>query len=98
MGDRDLILGASERIAPYMRSWNSPVSNPGSWSDVSADLYRLAGEDIQDVIQRAAKDLPIPVLFVPTPGFKGICIGDTPHSLKRCCDKWIGAASPNPTG
>jgi nitrogenase molybdenum-iron protein alpha/beta subunit len=37
----------------------------------SVTFIDLAGEDLQDQIQQAAKDLPIPVRYVPAPGFGG---------------------------
>lgn len=70
VGDRDLILGASNRAAPYMRSWYSR-QEPAVMFMTSVTFIDLAGEDLQDQIQQAAKDLPIPVLYVPAPGFGG---------------------------
>ena len=70
VGDRDLILGASGRAAPYMRSW-AQRQEPAVMFMTSVTFIDLAGEDLKDHIARAAEDLPFPVLFVPTPGVGG---------------------------
>ena len=64
VGDRDLILGSSTRAAPYMRSWVSRM-NPSILLMVSVTFIDLAGEDLKDVVSRAAEDLPCPVALLP---------------------------------
>ncbi len=70
VGDRDLILGASDRAAPYLRSWYSRQS-PAVIFVTSATFIDLAGEDLQDKLRQASQDIPVPVIYVGTPGYRG---------------------------
>lgn len=70
VGDRDLILGSSTRVAPYMRSWMKRQS-PSVLFMTSVTFIDLAGEDLLDHIDKAQKDIPAPVLFVSTTGTEG---------------------------
>lgn len=68
VGDQDLILGASERAGPYLRSWVKRLE-PGVVVVTSVTFIDLAGEDLADKLDVAARDLPCPVLHVKTPGY-----------------------------
>ncbi len=68
VGDRDLILGASERVGPYLRSWYKRLE-PGVFVASSVTFLDLAGEDFSDRVEQAERDLPCPVLHVKAPGY-----------------------------
>ncbi|MCA9572618.1 MAG: hypothetical protein KC656_32480, partial [Myxococcales bacterium] len=68
VGDQDLILGASERAGPYLRSWVKRL-DPAVVVVTSVTFIDLAGEDLADRLVVAARDLPCPVLYVKTPGY-----------------------------
>jgi len=70
VGDGDLILGASQRAAPYLRSWYKRME-PGLMIMVSVTFIDLAGEDLKDEIEKAAVDIPCPVMLIPAPGYAG---------------------------
>jgi len=67
VGDADLILGASTRAGPYLRSWYKRME-PGLMVTTSVTFLELAGEDLEDEVATAAKDLPCPVLHIKAPG------------------------------
>ncbi|MCB9680465.1 MAG: hypothetical protein H6733_03265 [Alphaproteobacteria bacterium] len=68
VGDRDLILGASERAGPYLRSWFKRME-PAVMVVTSVTFLDLAGEDLPDKVAAAAADLPCPVVYVKAPGY-----------------------------
>lgn len=69
VGDRDLILGASERAGPYLRSWYKRME-PGLMVCTSVTFIDLAGEDLPDKLEAAAQDVPCPVYYVKAPGYE----------------------------
>jgi nitrogenase molybdenum-iron protein alpha/beta subunit len=69
VGDQDLILGASERAGPYLRSWYKRLQ-PAVIVTTSVTFIDLAGEDLPDKVEKAAADLPCPVVLVKTPGYE----------------------------
>lgn len=68
VSDGDLILSASERAAPYLRSWYKRME-PAVMVITSVTFIDLAGEDLIDHVERASKDLPCPIWYVKTPGY-----------------------------
>lgn len=70
VGDRDLITGASERIAPYGRSWQGRMDS-GFVCVVSVTFLELAGEDAADKVVQLDETLPVPAVMVPALGFDG---------------------------
>lgn len=70
VGDRDLIVGATARVGPYLRSWAGRMSS-GFVSVVSVTFLELAGEDIADEVQRISDEMPVPVALIPALGFDG---------------------------
>ena len=70
VGDRDLIVGASKRAGPYLRSWTD--RHDSGWvTVVSVTFLELAGEDLADEVHMAAELMPMPVALVPALGFGG---------------------------
>jgi nitrogenase molybdenum-iron protein alpha/beta subunit len=69
VGDRDLILGASDRAGPYLRSWYKRME-PGVMVCTSVTFLDLAGEDLPDKLEAAAEDVPCPVLYIKAPGYE----------------------------
>lgn len=69
VGDQDLILGASERAGPYLRSWFKRLE-PNWIVTTSVTFIDLAGEDLVDKLTVAARDLPCPVSYIKTPGYE----------------------------
>lgn len=78
VGDRDLILGASARVGPYLRTWQERMQ-PELMVVVTVTFLSLAGEDLADEVDKAAKELPCRVMTVPAPGYDG--------------DLWLGYAT-----
>ena len=68
VGDKDLILGASARAAPYLRSWYKRLE-PSMIVVTSVTFIDLAGEDLQDKLAVAAESIPCPVRYVKAPGY-----------------------------
>ncbi len=70
VGDRDLIVGATARVGPYVRSWSARMSS-GFVGVVSATFLDLAGEDIADEVRQIAEEMPMPVVLLPASGYDG---------------------------
>ena len=70
VGDRDLIVGATARVGPYVRSWSARM-NAGFVGVVSATFLDLAGEDIADEVRQIAEEMPMPVVLLPASGYDG---------------------------
>lgn len=68
VGDQDLILGASDRAGPYLRSWVKRM-DPELVVTTSVTFLALAGEDLEDKVTVAAQDVPCPVWHVKAPGY-----------------------------
>ena len=70
VGDRDLIVGATARVGPYLRSWSSRMDS-GFVGVVSVTFLELAGEDVADEVKRIDGEWPVPVALIPALGFDG---------------------------
>lgn len=68
VADQDLIKGASERAAPYLRSWYQRLQ-PSMIVVTSVTFLDLAGEDLPDKLADAASTVPCPVRYVKAPGY-----------------------------
>jgi len=70
VGDRDLIVGATARVGPYVRAWAERM-NSGFVGAVSVTFLELAGEDVADEVVQIDDEMDIPVALIPALGFDG---------------------------
>lgn len=70
VGDRDLIVGATARVGPYLRAWAQRMDS-GFVGAVSVTFLELAGEDIADELVRIDDEMDVPVALIPALGFDG---------------------------
>lgn len=70
VGDRDLIIGASARVGPYLRAWSERMDS-GFVGVVSVTFLELAGEDVADEVVLIDDELDVPVALIPALGFDG---------------------------
>lgn len=70
VGDRDLIVGASARVGPYLRAWAERMDS-GFVGAVSVTFLELAGEDVADEVLAIDAEMDVPVALIPALGFDG---------------------------
>jgi nitrogenase molybdenum-iron protein alpha/beta subunit len=70
VGDRDLIVGATARVGPYLRAWSERMDS-GFVGVVSVTFLELAGEDIADEVVQIDAEMDVPVALIPALGFDG---------------------------
>jgi nitrogenase molybdenum-iron protein alpha/beta subunit len=96
VGDRDLIVGATARVGPYLRSWAGRMDS-GFVAVVSVTFLELAGEDIADEVKRIAAEMPMPVALIPALGFDGDEYDGYAAVCRAVIEEipWSSVAAPN---
>lgn len=70
VGDKELILGSADRIAPYSRTWIER-RNPGILYVASVTFLDLAGDDFVEEVKALDAAHDIPCVYLKVPGHRG---------------------------
>ncbi|MFH2204908.1 MAG: nitrogenase component 1 [Elusimicrobiota bacterium] len=70
VNDRALIQGSGDRVGIYVRNFYRK-RRPRFMAVATMTFLEMTGEDFGRAVRDAAKTVPCPVAYVPTPGFEG---------------------------